>query len=163
MLSRRNVRCSVAASLDIIGERWNLLIIREAVMGSTRFDEFHERIGVARNILTSRLAGLVDNGILTRTPSPDNARIHLYELTAMGKDLLPLLAAIMQWGDRWLHAKVGAPIILSDRASGAAVQPLQLKTKTGIAVKLDNLMITAGPGATEIMRKRLSVTHAAAK
>jgi DNA-binding HxlR family transcriptional regulator len=163
MLSRRNVRCSVAASLDIIGERWSLLIIREAVMGSTRFDEFQERVGVARNILTSRLASLVEHGILTRTQSPDNARIYLYRLTPMGRDLLPVLAAIMQWGDRWLHAKVGAPIVLGERTSGAAIQPMQLKTKTGSTVTLDNLAIMAGPGATEIMKKRLSVSHGAPK
>jgi DNA-binding HxlR family transcriptional regulator len=156
MLSRHAVRCSVAASLDIIGERWSLLIIREAVMGSTRFDEFHARIGIARNILANRLAKLVDNGILSRTQSPENARIPLYELTTMGRDLLPVLAAIMQWGDRWLHAKVGAPIILADRKSGAAIQQLQLKTKTGTPVTVDNLVVTPGPGATEMMRRRLS-------
>jgi DNA-binding HxlR family transcriptional regulator len=158
MLARADIRCSIAATLDMIGERWSLLIIREAVMGSTRFDEFHERIGIARNILTSRLAMLVENGILSRTQSSENARIYLYTLTPKGRDLLPVLAAIMQWGDRWVHAKAGAPIILTDCRSGAAIQPLSLRTRKGATVTMDNLSITAGPGATEPMRKRLSIT-----
>jgi DNA-binding HxlR family transcriptional regulator len=161
MLSRLDIRCSIAATLDVVGERWSLLIIREAVMGSTRFDEFHERIGIARNILTSRLTMLVENGILTRNKSPENARVHLYVLTPRGRDLLPVLAAIMQWGDRWIHADTGAPIVLLDRKSGAAIQPLQLKTKSGATVTADNLAITAGPGATSLMRKRLNATHQA--
>jgi DNA-binding HxlR family transcriptional regulator len=156
MLSRPDIRCSIAATLDLIGERWSLLIIREAVMGSTRFDEFHQRIGIARNILTSRLAMLVQGGILSRDQSTENARIHIYTLTPKGRDLLPVLATIMQWGDRWVHAKTGAPIILSDRKTGAAIQPISLRTRAGEAVTMDNLSITAGPGATEPMRKRLS-------
>jgi DNA-binding HxlR family transcriptional regulator len=156
MLSREDVRCSIAASLDEIGERWSLLIIREAVMGSSRFDEFHQRIGIARNILASRLAMLVENGILSRQVSAENARIPLYELTPKGKDLLPVLAALMQWGDRWLHAKTGAPILLAERSSGTAVQKMQLRTKAGAAVTLENLVITPGPGATPVMRNRLT-------
>jgi DNA-binding HxlR family transcriptional regulator len=155
MLSRPDIRCSIAASLDVIGERWSLLIIREAVMGSRRFDEFHERIGVARNILASRLMMLVENGILLRSQSPENARIYLYTLTPKGRDLLPVLTSIMQWGDRWLHAKTGAPIVLTDRKTGSGILPLGLKTSKGIAVTMDDLVITAGPGATEAIRKRL--------
>ncbi len=155
MMSRADIRCSIAASLELIGERWSLLIIREAVMGSTRFDEFHERIGVARNILASRLVMFVQNGILSRTRSPENARIYRYVLTPKGRDLLPVLAAIMQWGDRWIHAKEGAPIVLTELQSGAKILPLCLETSAGTKVTLDNLTISAGPGATRAMRKRL--------
>jgi DNA-binding HxlR family transcriptional regulator len=81
------VNCSIAAALGEIGERWSLLILREAVMGSTRFDEFQANLGIARNILTGRLASLVKHGVLTRQVSPENARIHHYRLTQKGRGL----------------------------------------------------------------------------
>lgn len=154
-MAKSLVNCSIARSLAIIGERWSLLIIREAVMGSTRFDEFQARLGIARNILNARLLSLVKDGILERQPSSNNARVHHYRLTAKGRDLLPILVSIMQWGDRWIHKDIGAPIVLRDRKSGADVEMLSVATAHGNPIQFDDLIITAGPGATPIMRKRL--------
>ncbi len=151
-----DVRCSIAQALLEVGGRWSLLVIREAMMGSSRFDEFQARLGVARNILNDRLSGLVQDGILSRTPSPENSRIHYYRLTRKGEELLPVLAALMHWGDRWIHAKTGAPIVLMDRASGVAVQLTEVTKRDGTALKLRDIDITPGPGATAMMRKRLA-------
>jgi DNA-binding HxlR family transcriptional regulator len=149
------IRCSIARALSDIGERWSLLIIREAIMGSTRFDEFHERIGVARNILNTRLTALVEHGVMTRTPSIENARIHHYRLTPKGLDLLPVIAALMQWGDQWFHAEIGPPIILVDAKKRRPVRKIVIAADDGRALVRADIAITAGPGATAAMRRRL--------
>lgn len=156
MTTSETVNCSIQRALGEVGERWSLLIIREAMMGSARFDEFHERLGIARNILTDRLATLVVHGVLSRTPLPDNARVHLYRLTPKGLALLPVLAALMHWGDRWIHADIGPPILLVDTASGNPVREVIIAAKDGRQLSPDKIEIKAGPGATPIMRKRLS-------
>lgn len=150
-----DINCSIARALGEIGERWSLLIIREAVMGSTRFDEFHERLGIARNILTDRLATLVSHGVLDRTATPHNARIHHYTLTLKGRDLLPVLAALMHWGDRWIHAGIGAPIVLVERKTKRPIAPMILRGDKGQPLESADIDITAGPGATALMRRRL--------
>jgi DNA-binding HxlR family transcriptional regulator len=155
------VRCSIAQALGEIGERWTLLIVREAVMGSTRFDEFHERLGVARNILADRLETLVAQGVMERQPSPDNARIHHYRLTDKGRDLLPVLAALMHWGDRWLHAQTGPPIVLVDRKTRHPIKTIAIATQGGKSLGAADVAITAGPGATPMMRARLSAVDVA--
>jgi DNA-binding HxlR family transcriptional regulator len=154
-----DVRCSIAGALGEIGERWSLLIIREAVMGSSRFDEFHQRTGVARNILNERLQTLVDHGIFVRKVSPGNARIFHYTLTEKGLELWPVLVALMQWGDRWVHGKIGAPIILRHRSTGEQLAPLVLTTQTGKAIDASEIDITPGPGATRRVRERLTPLH----
>jgi DNA-binding HxlR family transcriptional regulator len=154
------VRCSIQRALGDVGERWSLLIVREALMGSTRFDEFHVRLGIARNILTDRLTTLVEAGVMTRTPSAENARIPHYRLTPKGQELLPVLAALMQWGDRWLHADVGPPIVLVDREKEAPVQQLAILSQDGRALGAGDVVITAGPGATTVMRRRLGAPGA---
>jgi DNA-binding HxlR family transcriptional regulator len=155
MTVAKPVNCSIQRALGEIGERWSLLIIREAVMGSTRFDEFHDRIGVARNILTDRLQTLVSNNILERKASPDNARVPLYTLTPKGLELWPVLVAIMQWGDHWIHQDIGAPILLLDRKSRKPLRQIELTTADGKSVSFTDVAITAGPGATSLMRRRL--------
>jgi DNA-binding HxlR family transcriptional regulator len=155
MTQSKDIRCSIARALGEVGERWSLLIIREAVMGSTRFDEFHARIGVARNILTNRLAMLVEHGVMMRAQSPENARIHHYTLTLKGEALLPVLVALMQWGDQWLHAEVGAPIVLVDSKSKKPIRKLNVAAHDGRPLACADVDITAGPGATAIMRRRL--------
>lgn len=156
MAKSETINCSIQRALGEVGERWSLLIIREAMMGSARFDEFHERLGIARNILTDRLATLVGHGVLNRTPLPDNARVHLYQLTPKGLALLPVLAALMHWGDRWIHGNIGPPIVLVDIESGKAVREVVITAKDGRPLSADKIEIKAGPGATPIMRKRLS-------
>jgi DNA-binding HxlR family transcriptional regulator len=156
MATTESINCSIQRALAEVGERWSLLIIREAMMGSQRFDEFQERLGIARNILTDRLTTLVASDVLSRTQSPDNARVHFYRLTPKGLALLPVLAALMHWGDRWIHADIGAPIVFVDTTSGKPIREVVIAGKDGRPLSPDKIEITAGPGATPIMRKRLS-------
>jgi DNA-binding HxlR family transcriptional regulator len=159
MADFKDMNCSVARALDEVGERWSLLIIREAIMGSTRFDEFHERLGVARNILADRLASLTQSGILTRTISPGDARIHHYALTEKGRDLLPVIAAMMHWGDRWMSAAAGPPVVLVDRKTRAAIPRVTLRRAKGGELGWDDIAIEAGRGAAAPTRARLRGSH----
>jgi DNA-binding HxlR family transcriptional regulator len=112
--------CSVAGSLEVIGERWTLLVIRDAFMGARRFEEFQRRTGVARNILTARLNRLVEEGILRRVPYQERPPRYEYRLTDKGLDLWPVIVSLVQWGDR--HVYPGrAPILLVHKGCGGAV------------------------------------------
>ena len=92
--------CSLARALEVIGERWTLLIVRDAFYGVRRFSDFQAHLDVPKAVLSDRLAGLVEDGILERKPDPDRAGRHVYELTAAGRDLWPVLHALLVWGER---------------------------------------------------------------
>src|ERR1700679_1578611 len=91
--------CSVAQCLEVIGESWSMLIVRDAFMGVTRFDDFQRRLGISRNILRQRLTSLVDHGVLVRVPYSEHPPRYDYRLTDKGRDLWPILTSIRQWGD----------------------------------------------------------------
>jgi DNA-binding HxlR family transcriptional regulator len=92
--------CSIARALEVIGERWTLLIVRDAFHGVRRFNDFQEHLDIPRAVLSDRLAGLVDEGVMTRRVDPAHGGRHLYELTAAGRDLWPVIHALMMWGGR---------------------------------------------------------------
>jgi DNA-binding HxlR family transcriptional regulator len=92
--------CSIARALEVIGERWTLLILRDAFYGVRRFNDFHSHLDIPKAVLSDRLGGLVEEGILERRPDPEHKGRHLYELSAAGRDLWPVLYALLVWGDR---------------------------------------------------------------
>jgi DNA-binding HxlR family transcriptional regulator len=101
--------CSVAQCLEVIGERWSMLIVRDAFMGVTRFDAFQRRLGISRNILQSRLNSLIDAGVFVKVPYSEHPPRHDYRLTQKGRDLWPVLTSMRQWGDQYA-APDGPPI-----------------------------------------------------
>src|SRR5881275_1023520 len=101
--------CSVARALEIVGERWTLLILRDAVLGLTRFEEFQESLGIASNTLTSRLKLLCDEEVLERVPDPQRPGRPKYVLTEKGRELGPALIVLMKWGDRYYPTPNGPP------------------------------------------------------
>jgi DNA-binding HxlR family transcriptional regulator len=105
--------CPVARTVDLVGDRWSLLIIRDAMDGATTFTEFHRRLGIARNILTDRLRRLVEHGILSKGASADG-RSHAYRLTEAGQDLFTAVVALRQWGERHAFAPGEAHSALLD-------------------------------------------------
>ena len=147
--------CSVADALDLIGEGWTILILREAFFGSRRFEDFQKHLGIARNILTIRLNKLCDNGILERKPVKEGAKRHEYRLTPMGRDLYPTLIALTQWGDRWLKAAEGAPVKFVERATGKEIANVVIASKDGRQLDARELALVPGPGATDGTRERL--------
>jgi DNA-binding HxlR family transcriptional regulator len=104
--------CSVARTLEVVGEWWTMLVIREAFNGVRRFDDFHARLGIARNVLAARLQRLVEHGVLERRQYHDRPPRCEYRLTEKGRDLYPVLVAMLAWGDRWMAGPEGPPITL---------------------------------------------------
>jgi DNA-binding HxlR family transcriptional regulator len=111
----------VARTLEVVGERWTLLILRDAFLGVRRFDDFQRSLGVARNVLNTRLQRLVDAGLLERRRYQVRPERHEYRLTDMGLDLWPSILALMQWGDRHLAGPDGPPVRLEHRDCGGGV------------------------------------------
>jgi DNA-binding HxlR family transcriptional regulator len=155
MTAFAKMNCSVACALGEVGERWSLLIVREAIMGATRFEAFHAALGIARNILTDRLNALVLVGVLDKTASRQSARIFDYRLTEKGWDLYGVVAALMHWGDRWLPQESGAPVIIVDKRTGEPVPRVTLRRGEAPDIPHGELLIVAGPGANERTRRRL--------
>ncbi len=116
--------CSVAQCLEVVGEWWTMLIIRDAFLGVTRFEDFQRRLGISRNILQQRLTRLVDSGVLTRVPYSEHPPRVDYRLTDRGRDLWPVLAAMRQWGDAHA-APAGPPVEVTHKACGSS-EPLVL-------------------------------------
>ncbi|MCP4074828.1 MAG: helix-turn-helix transcriptional regulator [Gammaproteobacteria bacterium] len=146
---------SIAHVLDFLGEGWSMLIIREAFFGIRRFEEFQTHLGIARNILTTRLKRLCDNGILERVPIKEGAKRHEYLLTTKGKELMPLLITLTQWGDKWVYGQSKEPIIFLDRDSGEPISPILVHAKDGRKLRPRDIMPTAGPGANKKAIERL--------
>jgi DNA-binding HxlR family transcriptional regulator len=151
------LNCSVADALGLIGEGWTILIIREAFFGSRRFEDFQKHLGIARNILTTRLQKLVEGVILERKPIKEGAKRHEYKLTPMGRDLYPVLITLTQWGDRWLRTENGAPVKFVERDTGKEIAKVTIQNKNGKEIKARDLVLIPGPGATDETRKRLKI------
>ena len=138
-----DMSCSIARTLEQVGDWWTLLIIREALSGTRRFGEFQSHLGIAPNVLTQRLQDLVHNGILEVTTASENGRALDYRLTDKGRDLFPIIVALALWGDRHAPAPGGPPVVIVDRDQQRPIAPLQVRSDDGrvlqardVAVKL---------------------------
>jgi DNA-binding HxlR family transcriptional regulator len=136
--------CSIARALEIVGERWTLLIVRDACLGLRRFEEFHESLGVARNVLTDRLNRLVDEGILERVRYSERPERYEYRLTAKGRELNVALTALRQWGDEHLSEK--PPRLLRRKADRKPVVAA-LVPKGAETLRPEEVETVPGPGA----------------
>ena len=148
------VNCSVARTLAVIGERWTMLILREAFMGRRRFDDFQRNIGIARNILATRLRALVKDGILERFRADDeHARVE-YRLTKKGMDLYPVMVAMLKWGDAWLWpaGEKGPPLQLVHRGCGAKAMPALVCPHCGDPVGARDMLAVARHAARPARR-----------
>jgi len=143
-----DLNCSVAQCLDAVGEWWSLLIVRDAFLGVTRFDDFQARLGISRNILARRLNHLVDNGILSRVPYQDHPPRSEYRLTDKGRDLWPVVTAMRQWGDQWA-ASAGAPLMMKHTACGHLVHAVAACSHCGEPLTIAEITPAPGPGATD--------------
>lgn len=140
------MNCSVAQALEIVGEWWTLLILRDAFLGVTRFDEFQDRLGIARNVLASRLEGLVAHGILERQVYDEGRGRADYRLTEMGRALWPVLTALRQWGDDWLLPDQ-EPLQLEHLACEHVTRAEMTCAECGEQLELRELRLVPGPGA----------------
>jgi DNA-binding HxlR family transcriptional regulator len=143
-----DMHCSIAQCLEIVGERWSLLIIRDVFLGVTRFDDIQRRLGISRNILNQRLAHLVELGILTKVPYTEHPPRSDYRLTPKGRDLWPVITAMRQWGDS--HAAPdGPPLQLIHRDCGQITDAHMTCSACGERVDAHNVKAIPGPGAVE--------------
>ena len=122
--SMQDDACPVARSLDLVGGRWSMLIVRDAFDGISRFSDFQRNLGVAKNILSDRLSALVEEGVLTVQPASDGTSYQQYVLTPKGESLFPVVVALRQWGERHLFASGEPHSLLVEKASGKAVAPM---------------------------------------
>lgn len=146
--SFEDMNCSVAQTLEVVGEWWSMLIIRDAFLGVTRFDDFQARLGISRNILSERLDHLVDRGVLERQRYQDRPPRYAYVLTDKGRDLWPVLAALRQWGDRW-EAPDGPPVVVEHLACGHPVEVVPTCGHCGEPLDSRSVSVHPGPGAKE--------------
>jgi DNA-binding HxlR family transcriptional regulator len=136
--------CSVARALEVVGERWTILIVRDAFLGVRRFDDFQRNLGVARNVLNTRLQRLVEAGILERRRYQERPARHEYRLTDMGRDLWPTVLALMQWGDRWLTGEDCAPMGVVHRDCGGAITDRRTCATCGASVEVRDVEVVRG-------------------
>ena len=139
--------CSIAATLELIGERWTLLIIRDAFLGLRRFDDFQADLGIARNVLQARLERLIEQGLLRRVQYQDRPPRFEYRLTAKGVELWPVLVALMKWGDKHA-APAGPPLLLRHVDCGGEVDDHRICTKCSTPLQPNQVLPEPGPGAT---------------
>jgi DNA-binding HxlR family transcriptional regulator len=158
-----NAQCSMARAMDVVGDRWSILILREAYYGTKRFDEFAFYIGVAPNILSNRLKKLVDAGVMTRVPLPEHSGRYEYVLTEKGRDFFPAYLALKKWGDDWLAEPEGPQVVFRDRSAGRAIAYPQLVNASGKPLRLEDVEVVAGSGAVPFNRKRFGTVASGSK
>jgi DNA-binding HxlR family transcriptional regulator len=139
--------CSIAATLEIVGERWSLLIVRDVLLGVRRFDELQADLGIARNILQARLQRLLDRGVLEKRLYQERPKRYEYLLTEKGIDLWPTIVALLQWGDKHAASSAGPPVLLEHRDCGGAVDDHRLCERCGARLTARDVRAHAGPGA----------------
>jgi DNA-binding HxlR family transcriptional regulator len=139
--------CSIARSLELIGERWTLLVVREVFNGNRKFSEMQRSLGVARNVLTSRLQRLVDEGILERRPYSEKPERYEYFLTEKGLDLWPVMMSLMFWGDRYEPVAGGPPMkVVHKGECGGEIDDRRVCTKCGKPLTVREARAVEGPG-----------------
>ncbi len=145
--------CSIANTLELVGERWTLLVIREVFTGHRRFGQMQKSLGVARNVLTTRLQRLVDEDILERRPYSERPERNEYFLTEKGLDLWPLMISMMHWGDKHMPSPGGRPMIIVHKGEcGGEVDDRRVCTRCGKELGVREARAIEGPGMTEAAR-----------
>jgi DNA-binding HxlR family transcriptional regulator len=129
--------CPLPAAVELIGEKWAFLILRGALNGLQHFEEFQAGLGIARNILSDRLAKMVAGEILQRSPDPEDKRRVIYSLTAKGEGLLPVVLALRQWGEEWGYGRM--KVVLADRRDRKPVRKMCVQAHDGRALDLRDL------------------------
>lgn len=142
-----NQVCSIARALELVGERWTILILRDVFLGLRRFDDLQRDLGVARNVLASRLDRLVGAGILEKAPYQERPARHEYRLTDKGLALWPVIVELMQWGDRFAPAAGGPPTVLRHKDCGGTIGAARRCDRCGKTVTAREVAAEPGPGA----------------
>jgi DNA-binding HxlR family transcriptional regulator len=149
-ISFAEMRCSLARTLDVIGDWWTPLIVRDIFIGVTKFDELVEDLGISRNLLTRRLRHLVDAGVLQRRAYQQRPVRYSYALTEAGRDLVPAILALTAWGDRWARPPEGRPMLMEHKTCGHHCDPVIACSHCRDALAADDVKILPGPGGAAL-------------
>lgn len=139
--SFKNIDCPVAQGAELIGDKWKIMILRNAFFGMTRFDDFLQSLNISSKVLSARLAEMVDDGILARKTSETDKRAKLYSLTEKGKDLLTFTVSLAQWSERW-DQKESIKFII--KSSGKPVERVTLRSASKEEVRHDDIVVAQG-------------------
>jgi len=150
--------CSIARTVDLLGDWWTPLVLREAFYGTKRFDDFQQVLGIGRNILTQRLNRLVEEGIFEKAPYQQRPVRHEYLLTPKGRELFPVLAAINSWGDRWLAREDGVPVVLHHASCAHDTAATVVCSQCREPLELDDVRVRLGPGFPQRHRRAALAT-----
>ena len=150
--------CSIARTVDLLGDWWTPLVLREAFYGTRRFDGFERTLGIGRNVLTQRLNRLVDEGALERVPYQQRPLRHEYVLTEKGCELFPILAAINRWGDRWLTGESGPPVVLHHTTCGHDTEAVVVCDHCREPLRAEDIRPRLGPGFPARLREAALTT-----
>jgi DNA-binding HxlR family transcriptional regulator len=146
--------CPIARALERVGEWWSILILRDALHGLSRFDEFEKSLGIAPNMLTRRLKGLVAAGLLERRPYQSKPLRYEYVPTPAGVDFQQVLTALLAWGNKHF-APEGTSVELCDRGTGAAVKPIWVDANSGKPISSEQHVLGVGPAASALVKRRI--------
>lgn len=148
--------CSVARFLNVFGDAWTWMIVREAFYGTSRFTAFRRNTGIAKNLLSDRLSKLVEVGVLEREDVGEQGTRYAYRLTAKGRSLMPVMVAMVQWSNQELYEPEGEPIRLVDRRTGRLLEPMVPRAQDGTELGWEEIATEPGPGADRAARKRFA-------
>lgn len=151
-----NKECSMARAMEVVGDRWSILLLREAYYGVKRFDQFEYYVGVAPNILSNRLKKFVDVGIMERVPLAEHGGRYEYLLTDKGRSFFPAYLALKKWGDDWLAKPEGPQVVFRHRESGRPIEYPVLQAPGGKPLQLEDVEVIAGSGAVPFNRRRFA-------
>lgn len=149
------MHCSVAQCLEVVGEWWTMLIVRDAFLGVSRFDQFQKRLGISRNVLHERLNTLVAAGVLVKVPYSEHPPRHDYRLTDKGRDLWPVLTAMRQWGDRYA-APGGPPLQVVHTSCGQIAEAMLTCLACGKPIGMRDVRAVSGPGDADALVSQVS-------
>ncbi|TNC26898.1 winged helix-turn-helix transcriptional regulator [Amycolatopsis alkalitolerans] len=152
-----NWPCSIARTMDLLGDWWTPLVLREAFYGVQRFDAFQQTLGIARNTLAERLRRLVGEGLLEKRPYQSEPVRYDYVLTEKGKDFFGVLAAMSRWGDRWLAGEEGVPVVFRHRACGHETHAEVVCAHCGAPLTAEDTTAGTGPGFPERLKGNAEV------
>ncbi|GAB02273.1 helix-turn-helix transcriptional regulator [Acinetobacter venetianus] len=138
--------CSVARTLSVLGDRWTMLILRNAFMGVRRFDDFQRSLGLTRHVLSERLKRLVEHEILVKVPYVQRQERFEYQLTEKGLDLYPIILAMVQWADKWMDLGMGKPLEFTHKSCGKKINPKVVCSECNDQIHVQDVRVAAGPG-----------------
>ena len=144
-----DMNCGIGQALDVLGDWWTLLLVRDAFFGARRFGDFERSLGIAKNVLTVRLRHLVDHGIFEKVDIGAEGQRFEYRLTAKGEALVTVLTALREWGDEWVFGRGNEPVLIVERESGKRVPRLKLTSAEGRVLRRREIRAIPGPGASE--------------